>query len=964
MTAGSAQPFISLKLLLAPTLWVLAFLCQVPTVAFGQDAPQPPPSGQQAEPQPASDPETAEAQPASDPEAAGTEPASDPEAAGTEPTSEPEAADTEPTSEPEAADTEPEPDPTPSPATPSPQGDPSVSDGSGESEPSQPTVREPVVEPLGEEVSAATLPPPDTAPPPPPQGMASTICEGRRIERIEVKGHGRVSADDVRATVKLRTGQYCTDRAVTQDVQALWDLGYFNDIRVEAEAVGKGSVLLTYVIDERPAIAEIAFDGNEELEDSSLEEKVTLRKGSVLSEPAVKRQLDKLLELYAEKGFFLAKVDYALDPLPNDQVRVRYVVDEGDEVAVRRIRFIGNENIDDSEIKRYLQTGETRAWSFVTSNNAYRREIFDQDLNTVQALYYDRGYLTVEVANPKIELSQDRRYIDLSIPIVEGPRYKVGRVRVAELDENGSEIDPLGGRKQLRQRVDLNPGDWFSRTTIAENLQDITRFYRDRGYARARVVPQTQLDPDTRIVHITVQIQRGPKVYIERIDFSGNTKTRDEVLRRELRIIEGQLYNQSLVELSKERITALGYFETVEVAETAGDGEARMVLDFQIAEKATGTFQLGAGFSSQETFLLTGQIQQQNLFGRGQTLSFDLQLSGIRQLAQVRFVEPYLYGTDWTTMVDVFKILQQQSIFDRDSTGASLTMGHPILASLFDDHLRLFANYRIEYVKISAATGGIIGGTTATGQSYAQYQQLPLYNLFRNGLTSSLRLSLQWDTRNNRLFPSKGIFATLSSEAAESRILGSDTNFLRHRANFRFYQPLLWQFVLKFNSEWGLITSSDDQGVPIYERYFLGGITDVRGYRLRSIGPRVGQPANYDPLGASSNRGINFGGNMQLYYNLELEFPLVESVGIKAVLFHDAGNAWNMEQRLCGPEATLNDPTASTCGLDTRLRTSWGFGLRWFSPLGPLRFEWGFPFNRRSAYENPYEFQFMVGNAF
>ena len=798
----------------------------------------------------------------------------------------------------------------------------------------------------------------------PPEGpsVPKTICDGKRIESIEVKGHGRVSADDIRATIRLRTGLPCTDGEVTRDAQSIWDLGYFSDVRVDAELAGRKAVKLIFTVIERPAIGAIAFDGNDEIEASDLQEKVTLREGAVLSEPAVKRQLEKIREYYAEKGFFLAEVGYELDPLPNDEVRIRFVISEGEEVAVRRIRFLGNQAIDDAEIKRYLQTGETSVFSIVSSNNAYRREVFDQDLNTVQALYYDRGYLMVEVGAPHVELSPDRRYIDLSIPITEGPRFRVGRVRVTEVDESGMDVDPLGGRRQLRERVDLNPGDWFSRTTIAENLQDITRYYRDRGYAKVQVIPQTDLDAESRIVQIVVQIQRGPLVYLERINFAGNSKTRDTVLRREMRVVEGQLYSQTLVERSKERITALGFFESVDVTEEPGSEEDRLTLTFQVAERPTGTFQLGAGFSSQETFLLTGQIQQQNLFGRGQSLSLDLQLSGIRQLAQVRFVEPYLYGTEWTAMVDLFKILRQQASFDRDSTGASLTLGHPILESLFDDSLRLFANYHIEHVDIAAASGGFIGSNF--GQNYQLFLPVPLHNLFREGLTSSIRLSLQWDTRNNRLYPSEGVFATASSEIADKYVLGSQTNFVRHRLNFRYYQPLFWQFVAKLNAEWGLITSRSSSGVPIYERFFLGGIMDVRGFRQQSIGPRIGQPSNYDPVAAPSSRGVPFGGNMQFYYNLELEFPLIEAVGIKGVIFHDAGNAWNMEDRLCGPEPSFGDAASSSCGLDTRLRTSWGFGLRWFSPLGPLRFEWGFPFSPRKPYENDYEFQFMVGNAF
>jgi outer membrane protein insertion porin family len=406
---------------------------------------------------------------------------------------------------------------------------------------------------------------------------------------------------------------------------------------------------------------------------------------------------------------------------------------------------------------------------------------------------------------------------------------------------------------------------------------------------------------------------------------------------------------------------SLGYFESVEVSEQDGATPDRMVINYEVVERPTGTFQLGAGFSSQETFLLTGQIQQENLFGRGQSLGFNLQLSRIRQLAQIRFVEPYLYSSDWTMAVELFKILQQQRSFNRDSTGGNLTFGHPLY--FIDEDLRLFANYRLEFVEITPATGGAFG---AGGDAFERYTFRPLRNLFRSGRTSSIRLSLNYDTRDNRLFPTKGLLVSGSTEVSDEITL-SQSNFIEHEINFRGYQPIWGPFVGKLNVDWAMITSRDGIGVPVFERYFLGGITDIRGFPIQSVGPRLGIPFSYNDPAHSliSTRGIEIGGNMQFYYNLEIEFPIIESVGIKGVVFHDAGNAWNLEKTLCEPVPEDYDPATDPCGVHpTRLRTSWGFGLRWFSPLGPLRFEWGFPFNPREPYEDPFEFQFTVGNAF
>jgi outer membrane protein insertion porin family len=599
--------------------------------------------------------------------------------------------------------------------------------------------------------------------------------------------------------------------------------------------------------------------------------------------------------------------------------------------------------------------------SFLSSSNRYRKEMLDEDVNHLQAFYYDFGYLTVEIGEPRVELTPDRRHIDITLTVKEGPRFKVGRVKAMEIDDDGKEITPIGGRKHLRESIDMNPGDWFSRSVIAKNLQDLTRFYRDKGYAHVEINPQTELHMDTRIVDLVVTARRGPLVYIQRINVKGNNKTRDEVLRREARIVEGQLYNQSLVERSKERMMSLGYFEKVEISEEDGATPDRIVINYEVAERPTGTFQLGAGFSSQETFLLTGQVQQENLFGRGQSLGLNLQLSGIRQLAQIRFVEPYLYSTDWTMAVELFKILQQLSAFNRDSTGGNLTFGHPLY--FLSDDLRLFVNYRLEYVNITPATGGTFG---SSGQLFSRFAFLPLRNLFRSGRTSSIRLSLTYDTRDNRLFPSKGVFITGSTEISDAATL-SQTNFIEHLLNFRGYHPLIGPFIGKLNVDWGLITSRSGQGVPVFERFFLGGIFDVRGFPLQSVGPRLGSPGTYNDPGflGVPTRGTSIGGNMRFYYNLEIEFPIIQAVGIKGVVFQDAGNSWNLEKTLCRPPPRSGDPATEPCSVNPlRLRTSWGFGIRWFSPLGPLRFEWGFPFKPRKPYEDNVAFQFTVGNAF
>ena len=795
---------------------------------------------------------------------------------------------------------------------------------------------------------------PATEPSPP---ALRTTCHGRMISRINVEGTHRVEADDVRATLRLRRGLPCTDAEVARDARALWDEGFFDDVVVDAVADGN-DVVLTFRVTERPAIASIVYDGNDEISEDDIQEKVTLEEGGVLSVRDVRANVSKIRDLYAEKGYFLAQVNYELVRVPGDrnEVEVRFHIVEGSEVTVRRIRFAGNHAIDDDELRGIMQTSESGFFSFLSSDDAFDRDKFDEDNIRLQAYYYDKGYLQMQVGTPRIELTADRQFIDLTIPITEGPRYRIGRLSMAEVDANGEEVEPLVGRQALHDSIDAQRGDWFSRSRIATSLMDVTRQYRDQGYARVEVTPETNLHDDGRVVDIVISIQRGPLVTIERISIHGNSKTRDSVIRREIRIMEGQLYNQTAVEESKARITALGYFESVNVSEEDGSADDRLVLNFEVAERATGTFQVGAGFSSIESFILTAQIQQQNLFGNGQSLGLQLQLSGIRQLITLQFTEPYFLGTEWSSSVDVFKTIRQFQSFNRDSTGGGLTFGHPLL----DERLRLAAGYRAEFVKVSALTGGAF---TGSGSGTQLVPDLPLANLRQSGLTSSLQVSLTWDSRDNRLFPTSGIYASYSFELAD-RFLGSDNVFVRQSAFARFYHRVWGPFVFKLNTQLGLITTRDGAGVPISERYFLGGIFNVRGYGLYTLGPRPALSSAADPNQGVPTNGFAIGGNLEAYYQAELEFTILESVGIRGVVFTDGGNVWNLEHNFCqaGRPAGV-DAGGDPCGFTPHIYTSWGFGLRWFSPLGPLRFEWGVPFTRRS-FDRKIRFEFTIGNSF
>lgn len=787
--------------------------------------------------------------------------------------------------------------------------------------------------------------------------LPRTVCDGKKIRSIEFEGIRRVERDDALAKTRLRVGAPCIDEEISAAARRLWEMDFFDDLVFEAEPVGTYEVDLRITVKERPVIGEIRFEGNDDVSDEDIEKALTLKQGEILSMPKLRDQLTKIRDVFAEEGYFLAEVELSLGPIKPErgEVDVTFRIEEGPAVKVRRIRFVGAEQLSEKELRGIMKTSQTGFFSFITSSNELNREAFDEDVMRLQAYYYDKGFLSMSVGQPRIELTADQRYVDITIPIVEGPRYKIGKVRIREVSDDGRPVEPLGGEEKLRSMLDIEEGAFFSRTSIAMGLQAITRHYRDAGYAKAEMEPLTDLEPETMVVDLDVEIRRGPIVHIERIEIKGNTKTRDRVIRREMLILEGERYSETRLEHSKTRVTALGYFERVDFSESAGSTPDSIVVNVEVTEKATGTFQVGAGFSSLESFLLTSQIMQQNLFGHGQTLAFNLQLSGIRQFYQISFIEPWLFNTLWSLSFDAYRTTHQYDLFNRQTTGTQLLVGHPIV----DRRFRVRLGYQLERVNVTERTQGF-GNQSVPGAFFVP--DAALRNRFRDGRTSLVTLGLNWDSRNNRIYPSEGIFADYAVRLADS-FLGSENVYVRQDAFFRFYKKIFGPVVFKANLSAGLITSRKDIGVPISERYYLGGINTIRGFFPFTVGPRILIPSRADPNRIAPMRGQTIGGNLMAYYQIELEFPLLESVGIRGVVFTDGGNAWNLEDSLC-QGASINDKLASECGVHG-IRTSAGFGFRWFSPLGPLRFEWGFPINRRKEFgEKPVRFEFNIGTSF
>ncbi len=734
---------------------------------------------------------------------------------------------------------------------------------------------------------------------------------------IEFEGLFRIPEESVKAKLLTRVGSALEPSTLSEDIKRVFRMKVFSDVRVLRKDEDAG-VRVRFVVKERPTIAAVRFEGYDNKDEDDLKKVMDLRTYEIADTGRIKQNVQKIKELYVEDGYYLVDVTYRLETLKDNFVNLILVIDEGNKVKVKSISFLGNRSIPEDELKGILQTQEGGWFSFLTGSGKFQKEKLDQDLQRLHLYYLTKGYINAKVGEPVVTLGPDRKSMDLTIPVTEGDKYTVSKIDVGG--------DLLFEKDFLLAKCLMVPGKTFDYMQMQSDSSAIGDEYKDLGYANATVSNTHVAHPEDKTIEFTYIIQKGEKANIGTIEVTGNETTRDKVIRRVLTIGEGDLFNATAIKKSRSMIIRLGFFEKVDIVPEPSDDPKRINLVIKVKERQTGTFQVGAGFSSLENFIATAQISKQNFLGHGQTLSFQATLSSIRSLYTISFFEPYFLDSNWTLSADLYNFQQDFEDFSRRSLGGSLAWGYR-----FTDEFSLSLGYKLEQVDVTI--GGLRGRSS-----------IPIANLFNSGLTSSLKATAVYDSRDDRMFPTSGQFTTLTTEFA-SRYLGSDNEFMRTTFRTRWYFPLFWDVVLKLNGTVGHIMSLSDRPVPIFERFFVGGIFDVRGFARNSLGPKLAVAGSREP--GTTLSPFSIGGNKELIFNIELEFPILPQVNIKGVLFFDAGNAFNDDEYMNV----------------AKLRASFGFGVRWFSPVGPLRFEWGIPVKPKPG-EEPIVFEFTIGNSF
>ncbi len=742
-----------------------------------------------------------------------------------------------------------------------------------------------------------------------------------KITRIVLGGIERVDEKAVRNRIRARKGDQLDHAVISADIGRIFETGLFDDVRVGIKKTPDrtGEVILRYQLLERPSIAKVSIQGNEEQTEDEVLKVVDLRVNDLYSPSQAQQNANKIKELYVDEGFFLATVQLKVETLPGNQVHVIFAIEERAEIKVRQVEILGNKGVPDEDIKNVMRTKEGSALGFLGKDGNFKREQIDYDVQIIQYLYLTKGYIQAKVSEPEVSLSRDMRHVRVSIRVHEGPKFTVGKVGI-----KGDSVVPVA---KLLPKLKLKQGETFNYANVQADAQLLAGRQKEHGYAFATVSNESVPQAKGRLVDWTYHVQKGKKVYFGRILMVGASSTRDKVIRRELLFNEGELYSERNIKRSQARVQRLGFFDKVEIKTRPTNNPQVVDALVEVKERTTGTFQVGAGFSSADNFITTAQISKDNFLGRGQRLSLQASLSAIRTMFQGSFYEPYFMDTNVTFSLELFSFQQLFTDFTRNSTGGSLSWGYRLLPTL---HAALA--YNLE--QVSTEIGGLSGR-----------KDVPIASLFNAGLTSSLRATVTFDNRDDRWMPSNGWFLSGTAEYA-SEFLGSENLFSRYIGRVRRYFPMPLDGVLKFNLVGGIVLAPEGRQVPLFERFFMGGIFNVRGFQRNTLGPSIGVPVSGDPGAALSP--FNIGGNKQLYLNNEFEMPLVKQpVNLRALVFFDIGNAFGE-----GEDLALE-----------AMRMSFGWGVRWFSPVGPLRFEWGVPIAPQPG-EDPLVFAFTIGQSF
>jgi outer membrane protein insertion porin family len=737
-----------------------------------------------------------------------------------------------------------------------------------------------------------------------------------QIDSIEIKGNKRIEREAIMAMVSSKRGDALNPDQLNEDLRAIYKMGFFTDVSIEIEDGAKGKVVI-FNVQEKPSIAKIVFEGNKKEKEKKLKEEAGIKEYSILNRGEIKQSINRLMEYYRQKGYYTVKIKDRIEELPQNEVELIYEIEEGEKIYISKIEFVGNSKFDDDDLKDVMETSEKGFLSWITKSGLLDKKKLEFDVEKITSFYQNKGYMKAKAGDPEVTYKKGEGLI-ITIQIVEGPQYRVNEVTI-----DGDLIRPVD---ELLKYININKAEFFDRETVRKDSMALRGAYADDGYAYAQVSPMTKTDDENYLVDINYRISKGNRVRFERINITGNTVTRDKVIRRELAAIEGEYFSGKALQKSTENLYRLGFFEDVEMKTKKGSQDNLMVLDINVKERPTGSFSFGAGYSQFESFIGSFSISQNNLFGRGQQLVGSATIGGRTQNIDIRFTEPWLFDRPLSGGIDIYSWERDYDEYTRDSLGGALRFGFPLLPLGLDEYTRGWVRYSYDDADLS---------------NIQETAAIAIKEMEGRNVTSSVGLGITRNSKDRPFLTTKGSLNSLSLETAGG-FLGGDVGFYKYLATTAWYFPLFWKTVFLAQGRWGYIEGKSGEKLPVYQKFRIGGADTVRGFDDYSITPR------------DSETGDPIGGNQMVIFNAEYRFPLIQEQGVIGLVFFDAGNVFT------------DDPKAVTV---SGLRMGVGGGVRWYSPVGPIRVEYGFNLNPQPGTdgipeEKSSQWYFSMGGAF
>lgn len=716
-----------------------------------------------------------------------------------------------------------------------------------------------------------------------------------------MEGNRRVQEAVILGRIRSSVGSPFNPSQASEDLRAIFTLGFFDDVQMKVEDF-EGGVKITFVVVERPFVRDVEFVGNSRLGTTELQEKIELKLGSVYNPVEVQRAREKLKNAYEDEGYFEVQISPEVEKFEDGDVKVVFTITEGRRITIDKIVIRGNNGLKDKAIKDVMATRERQ---YFIMRGTVQRQNLEEDMERIVGVYQDHGFVQMRVEKYDVSVDRERARVTITIDVVEGAQYRIGTIKVG-----GVTLVP---EEEVRRQLGLKSGEIFSRTALRDGVRNITDLYSTIGRASADVVPRTD-QQSASTIEVAIEVTEGPEVYVERINITGNTRSEDRILRREIPFVEGDLFTLQKLQRGRQRLVNLGYFDMVNVTTQPGTDKTRIIVNVEVTERPTGIFSIGGGFSSVDSFVGTLDISQNNFLGRGWQLSLRLRAGANSQQGIISFTEPWLFDRPLSAGFDLFNVRRDFTEYDYDSLGGTVRLSHP-----FAEYWRWQVSYRLTQDEIDDVRS----------------DDPLLKDEEGTRLTSAITLGLTRDSRDAVAAPTRGGFTIITLDLAG---LGGDSRFVKTVASTTYFKPIWLGHILSGRVEAGYGFGWDEDGLtgrdelPVFERFYLGGPNSIRSVKARRISP-------------VDDAGTRIGGTSEVLGNVEYIVPL--PFNFRMAAFFDIGNAYGF--------STKFDLT------DTREAA--GAGVRWQSPFGPIRVDYGINLDRRKG-EDFGTIQFSVGSPF